>query len=187
MTITTNYETNQALMTDFHHVTALATRRGRVLALRIFYTVFGLLGLGNGILLLLIFDEIDGNPTSTLAIAVLGVLFGAYFLFRAVFYYPYLGFFSRYMMRKRLSGRVSLEVRYTFGGAGMAIDDALEHCTHAYSAFCGVYESRRIFALLLTPRTGYIIAKTDLSEEQMQELRALLQERFEVPLIYYNV
>ena len=46
---------------------------------------------------------------------------------------------------------------------------------------------KRIFALLLTPRTGYIIAKTDLSEEQMQELRALLQERFEVPLIYYNV
>ena len=72
MTITTNYETTQALMTDFHHVTALATRKGRVLAQRIFYTVFGLLGLGNGILLLLIFGEIDGNPASTLAIAVLG-------------------------------------------------------------------------------------------------------------------
>ena len=84
MTITTNYETNQALMTDFHHVTALATRRGRVLALRIFYTVFGLLGLGNGILLLLIFDEIDGNPTSTLAIAVLGVLFGS-ILYRLIY------------------------------------------------------------------------------------------------------
>ena len=69
----------------------------------------------------------------------------------------------------------------------MTIDDALEHCTHAYSAFCGIYESRRIFALLMTPRVGYIIAKTDLSEEQMQELRTLLQEHFEVPLIYYDV
>ena len=186
MTITTNYETTQALMTDFHHVTALATRKGRVLAQRIFYTVFGLLGLGNGILLLLIFGEIDGNPASTLAIAVLGMLFGAYFLFRAVFYYPYLGFFRKYVMRRRLSGRVS-EVRYTFDKAEMTIDDALEHCTHAYSAFCGIYESRRIFALLMTPRVGYIIAKTDLSEEQMQELRTLLQEHFEVPLIYYDV
>ena len=53
--------------------------------------------------------------------------------------------------------------------------------------FCGIYESRRIFALLMTPRVGYIIAKTDLSEEQMQELRTLLQEHFEVPLIYYDV
>ncbi len=39
----------------------------------------------------------------------------------------------------------------------------------------------------MTPRVGYIIAKTDLSEEQMQELRTLLQEHFEVPLIYYDV
>ncbi len=143
MTITTNYETTQALMTDFHHVTALATRKGRVLAQRIFIQSLACWVWAMGFCCCS-FWEIDGNPASTLAIAVLGMLFGAYFLFRAVFYYPYLGFFSKYVMRRRLSGRVS-EVRYTFDKAEMTIDDALEHCTHAYSAFCGIYESRRIF------------------------------------------
>ena len=177
MTVRTSYQRNKSLFTDFQHVAALAMRRNRVRAVRIFYGIFGVLGVLCGAVLLFI-----GGASSNYVMAALGLLFGAYFLVRALFYYRYLGFFTSRMMTKQVD-----TVTYTIDEDTVIIDDALEHCTHAYSAFCGIYESRRIFALLMTPRVGYIIAKTDLSEEQMQELRTLLQEHFEVPLIYYDV
>ena len=174
MTFTTDYRKNKKLMTDFHRVAALAMRRWRVLSQRIFYGVFGVLGIGCGIVLLVAGIEIP--------IALLGLLVGAYFISRMLFYYQYLGFFSGRLMAERVD-----HVQYTFGDEGVEIDDALEHCVHPYHVFHGIYESRRIFLLLVTNRIGYIIAKSDLSAEQETALRAILKERFEVPLVYYDV
>ena len=174
MTITTDYRKNKALMTDFHHVVGLAVRRKKVLAQRVFYSIFGVLGLASGVLLLVI--------DSDHAVALLGLLAGAFFAVRAVFYYQYLGFLSARLMLKQVDS-----VRYTFDDEGVTIDDALEHCVHPYHVFQGIYESRRTFVLLITNRIGYIIAKTDLSDEEISALRALLNARFEVPLKYFDV
>ena len=186
MTITVDYLKNCHRMKDFQHVVALATRKGRVLGQRIFYAIFGVLGLGSGVLLLLIYDQLEGDGVSSILIAVLGLLAGAFFAVRALFYYQYLGFFSGRVMRKRLAGYVS-EVRYTFGEEEMTVDDALEHCSHPYSVFQGCYESRRLFVLLLTPRTGYFISKEDLEPGEEEALRALLTERLSKPPVYYDV
>ena len=174
MTITTDYRKNKALMTDFHHVVGLAVRRKKVLAQRVFYSIFGILGIAAGALLLFIGE----NP----AVAFLGLLAGGFFAFRAVYYYQYLGFFSARLMTKQVDS-----VQYTFDDEGVTIVVALEHCTHPYHVFQGVYESRRTFVLLVTNRIGYIIAKTDLSEGEITALRALLKERFEAPLTYFDV
>lgn len=185
LTVLSDYEKSAALMADFHHVTALATRRGRVLAQRIFYGVFGFLGLFNGALLLWI-GVVDGNDTATWSIALLGLLFGAFFAVRGVFYYQYLGFISGRVMKKRLAGHVS-EVRYTFGDTDLTVDDALEHCVHPYHVFMAVCESKRIFALLLTPRVGYMIDKRDMKPAEIEALRAWIGAHFEKPLTYYDV
>ncbi len=173
MTITTDYRKNKALMQDFHRVVAYAVRRKRVLAQRIFYGVFGVLGTAAGLLLL----PVGGYVPA----ALVGLLAGVFFLVRCVFYYQYLGFFSARLMVRQVDS-----VRYTFGDDGVTIDDALEHCVHPYHVFQGVYESRRTFVLLLTGRIGYIIAKDDLSADETAALRALLEERFEAPLVVYD-
>ncbi len=79
------------------------------------------------------------------------------------------------------------EIKYTFAEECVMVDSSLEHCESPYHVFQGIYESKRIFVLLLTQRIGYIIAKEDLSEEELSELRAILKAKFEVPLIYYDV
>ena len=68
-----------------------------------------------------------------------------------------------------------------------SIDDALEHCEHPYHVFHGIYEARRVFVLLVTTRIGYVIAKSDLSEGETEQLRALFKEKFEQPLVYFDV
>ena len=75
------------------------------------------------------------------------------------------------VMKKRLAGHVS-EVRYTFGDTDLTVDDALEHCVHPYHVFMAVCESKRIFALLLTPRVGYMIDKRDMKPAEIEALRA---------------
>lgn len=173
MTITTDYRKNKELMTDFQRVVGQAVRRKKVLAQRVFYAIFGILGLAAGILLLPTGENLPG--------AVLGLLVGAFFAVRAVFYYQYLGFFSARLMVKQVD-----HVTYTFDDEGVTIDDALEHCVHPYHVFKGIYESRRTFVLLVAERIGYVIAKGDLSEGELTALRALFRERFEAPLTYFD-
>lgn len=174
MVIRTNYQKNKKFFADLIHVVTLVNRRGRVLAERIFCGFFGVLGVAAGAMLL--------GMGENYALAVAGLLFGLYFLMRAFFYYRYVGFLSQRMM----SGRVDV-VEYTLDDDGVTIDDALEHCTHPYHVFLGVYESRRIFVLLLDKRQGYFIAKEDLSEEELMQLRGLIQQHFEMPLRYFDV
>ena len=177
MTVRTSYQRNKSLFTDFHHVAALATRRRRVLATRIFYGIFGVLGILCGVVLLFI-----GGDTRNYVMAALGLLFGAYFLVRALFYYRYLGFFTSRMMTKQVD-----TVTYTIDEDTVIIDDALEHCEHPCHVFLGVYESRRLFVLMLTKRQGYFIAKEDLAEGQEEALRQRLKTQFEAPLQYFDV
>ncbi len=177
MTITTNYQKNKALMTDFHHVAALATRRKRVIRERIFFGVLGVLGLLCGILLFFV-----GEDVSEYAMAVLGTLAGVHFFVRSLFYYQYLSFFTRRRMIKEMD-----TITYTFEDEYVSVDTSLEHCENPYRAFQGIYESRHIFLLMLTNRVGYVIAKEDLSEQELVQFRALLEVRFDVPLIYYDV
>ena len=177
MTVQTSYQKNKSLFTDFHHVAALATRRRRVLATRIFYGIFGVLGILCGVVLLFI-----GGDTRNYVMAALGLLFGAYFLIRALFYYRYLGFFTSRMMTKQVD-----MVTYTIDEDTVIIDDAMEHCEHPCHVFLGIYESRRLFVLMLTKRQGYFIAKENLEAGQEEELRALLEARFETPLQYFDI
>ena len=174
MVIRTNYQKNKKFFADLIHVVTLVNRRGRVMAERVFCGFFGILGVGAGAMLLWMGENY--------ALAVAGLLFGFYFLMRAFFYYRYVGFLSRRMM----SGRVDV-VEYTLDDEGVAIDNALEHCVHPYHVFQGVYESRRIFVLLLDKRQGYFIAKEDLTEEETAQLRSLIRERFETPLRYFDI
>ncbi len=174
MTILTDYKKHKALMKDFHHVVALAVRKRRVLAQRIFYSIFGFLGIAAGILVL----AIGGN----MAIGLVGIAAGIFFAVRALFYYAYLGFMSGRLMAKQID-----TVRYTFDKENVIIDDALEHCEHPYHVFHGIYEARRVFVLLVTTRIGYVIAKSDLSEGETEQLRALFKEKFEQPLVYFDV
>ena len=173
MTITTDYKKNKALLADFNHVVARAVRRRRTMGMRIFCGIFGVLGLVAGGLLLWIGEDIP--------IAILGLVAGAFFAFRAVFYYQYIGFLAGRLLTKRVD-----QVVYTFDDEGVSVDNALEHCEHPYHVFEGVYESRRLFVLLVTNRVGYLIAKSDLKGEEIEALRALLQTRFEVPLTTYD-
>lgn len=177
VTITTDYKKNKKLMTDFHRVVGTALRRRKVIAQRIFYGIFGVLGIFSGISLLLIAEE-----TSDWTIAFLGLLFGIYFFIRAVFYYQWLGFFSGRMLVKEVS-----TVQYTFGEETVSIDNALEHCEHPYHVFTGLYEARRIFVLMVTPRVGYVIDKAAFSEEALAQFRALMAEKFEVPPVQYDI
>lgn len=174
MVVRTNYKKNKKLFADFQHVVALAVRRRRVLGERIFCGIFGVLGVTAGVVLLALGEN--------LALAAAGIIFGAYFLIRALFYYRYLGFLTGRMMTNRVD-----VVEFTLDENTVMIDDALEHCEHPCHVFLGVYESRRIFVLLLAYRQGYFIAKEDLSEEEITQLRALLQKNFEVPLRYFDV
>lgn len=177
MTVRTSYQRNKSLFTDFQHVAALAMRRSRVRAVRIFYGIFGVLGVLCGAVLLFI-----GGASSNYVMAALGLLFGAYFLVRALFYYRYLGFFTSRMMTKQVD-----TVTYTIDEDTVIIDDALEHCEHPCHVFLGVYESRRLFVLMLTKRQGYFIAKEDLAEGQEEALRQRLKTQFEAPLQYFDV
>ena len=177
MTISTSYQKNQNLMTDFHHVVSSATNPKRVVGQRVFYSIFGVLGISCGALLLALAEE-----TSNYIMAVLGLLFGVYFAARAIFYYQYLGFFSARVMTKQID-----EVTYRFEDDVLVIDDAVEHCEHPYHVVQGIYESKRTFVILITNRVGYIIAKNDLTEEEMLKLRNIFENKFEVPLVYYDV
>lgn len=177
MTITTDYKQNKKLMTDFQRVVGQALRRRKVLAQRIFYGIFGVLGIFSGIVLLLIAEK-----TAEFALAFLGLLFGIYFFIHAAFYYQWLGFFSGRMLVKEVS-----EVKYTFEQDQVVIDDALEHAEHPYHVFTGLYEARRIFVLMVTSRVGYVIAKDALSEEELARFRALISEKFEIPLVQYDI
>ena len=78
-------------------------------------------------------------------------------------------------------------VTYTIDEDTVIIDDALEHCEHPCHVFLGVYESRRLFVLMLTKRQGYFIAKEDLAEGQEEALRQRLKTQFEAPLQYFDV
>ena len=177
MTITTNYQKNKAVVNDFFHVVTLATRRKKVRIERIFYTALGVLGLWAAVVLFFV-----GEDIAEYTMAVLGTLAGIHFFLRGVFYYQYAGLFSRRRMIKEMD-----EIKYTFAEECVMVDSSLEHCESPYHVFQGIYESKRIFVLLLTQRIGYIIAKEDLSEEELSELRAILKAKFEVPLIYYDV
>lgn len=177
VTITTDYKKNKKLMTDFHRVVGTALRRRKVIAQRIFYGIFGLLGIFSGISLLLI-----ATDSTKYSVAALGLLFGAYFFIRAAFYYQWLGFFSGRMLVKEVS-----TVQYTFKEDKVVIDNALEHCEHPYHVFTGLYEARRIFVLMVTPRVGYVIEKAAFSEEALAQFRTLMAEKFEVPLVQYDI
>lgn len=176
MKVVTSYKKYKGLMTDFHHVVAQATRRGRVIGQRIFYGIFGFLGIASGCTLLFI-----ATDRTEYSVAALGLIFGIYFAIRCLFYYQYLGFFTGRMMTKEID-----EVIYTFDEEKVVIDNALEHCEHPYHVFFGVYESKRIFVLMVTKRIGYIIAKADFTQEELERFRALLCDRFEVPLKQFD-